>query len=120
MPSQHLWPGDLPDRPTRNFTMTSPKLFDEFETDIGPSKRKRRTSSGVATIQTVWELSGEQVTSLESFYYTTTKGGSESFAGLHPRTGIWAGVMWMGSPTIGQPKGDDTWDVSFEIKVRVP
>lgn len=120
MAAQHQWPGDLPERPTFQFTQKHPKMFDQFETDIGPPKRRRRTSSGTSTISTVWELTGDQVTSLETFYFTTTKGGTESFAMIHPRSGVWSSEMWMDPPVIDAPKGDDHWNVSFDIRVVVP
>lgn len=119
MAATQLWPGGLPDRPTRQFNMQWPQLHEDFQPDIGPPKTRRRTSSGVAKLQTVWELTGEQVTELEDFYLNTLQGGSLSFAGVHPRTGNWSPEMWMGPPNIGEPKGDDQWMVSFELRLKV-
>ena len=114
------WPGTLPARPTYNFSMSLPKLHEDFESDIGPEKRRRRTSVGVEKMSTVWELDGTQVTTLETFYYTTLEGGTLSFDGTHPRTGAAAPVLWMGAPSVGAPKGDDHWDVSFVLSAQVP
>lgn len=81
------WPVDLPSPSLSGYSESPPKMIIASSTDTGPGKVRLRTTAGVRPLQWSFILSAAQVTSLDTFFITTIKGGSLSFTHTDPRTG---------------------------------
>src|SRR5690606_8662050 len=69
------------------FHETVPDNVLRSQTDAGPAKLRRRSTSGVRGLTLAYMLSKAEVAALESFYLDTLAGGIVSFTLAHPRTG---------------------------------
>lgn len=70
------------------FTLEVPNQFIETEMDVGPKKRRRRTTASLEKIScSIW-IEKTDYTTLKNFYDVTLAGGTLPFEFEHPFTGV--------------------------------
>jgi hypothetical protein len=84
--------------------------------DAGPPKVRRRGTSAPRAISLRQLLTTSEVATLETFYYTTTAGGSLSFMWEHPRTGS-SVFMRFTSPPATSYAAPGRWLASYALEV---
>lgn len=86
MPS---WPGSLPQKPLFDTWNESPAdNLVRFQPDVGPEKRRRRTTRGRKVVSCQFLMTGAEVAVLDTFYETTLQDGALAFDWDHPRTDV--------------------------------
>lgn len=81
------WPGTLPSEPLLAWSERFQNLALRSQTDTGPAKLRRRTTSGPRRIALPFALTDAQAAALDTFYHVTTQNGVLRFEWDHPRTG---------------------------------
>jgi len=115
----YIWPLTLPQKPNTNYSESSGVLIIRSPMDAGPAKARRR---GIRPdpMQLTFDMSSEQVNTLESFVKDTLKGVTR-FGFPHPRTEEIVEVRFI-------PQSDgaiysigyllpNRWSVSFQLEV---
>ncbi len=82
-----IWPAGLPQLPLYGWSESLGKTFARFETDAGPAQQRHRYTAAVRKFSMPLALTEAQMDTLDTFYTTTTSGGSLAFDWQHPRTG---------------------------------
>ena len=81
------WPNTLPAYVTESgFNEQFQDQNTESTMDTGPAKTRRRFTKAIRFITCNLNMTAEQVDTFETFFRTTTKGGSLPFDWVHPRT----------------------------------
>lgn len=100
---------------------TAPDVVVRTEMDAGPSKVRRRFTGDKRDFTVELDLRRSEVATFDTFFLTTTKGGSLSFAWKHPRTGSTADFRFL-EPPVYKPQtsrsdGSEWWIVSFKMEL---
>jgi hypothetical protein len=112
MPS---WP-TLPPPAINSFSEQSPDNTIRSSMDKGPDQVRRRTSANVRLISFSLKLTATQTETLDTFYQTSTAGGSLAFDYNHPRTGAAVQARFTQPPTYSDIEGQIyNAEVSLEI-----
>ena len=83
-----VWPGGLPQVVFQGqYQESPPKNSINTQPDVGPAKVRPRFTAGVRRVQFSLPLKASEVETLDVFYVTTLKYGSQPFDWKHPRTG---------------------------------
>jgi len=110
------WPTSLPTYPDDNgFTEGFGALLKISQTDIGPTKVRRLTTSAPKQIKAVYTLTGTQLTTLTSFFLGSISGGADSFYWPHPRTETNVEVVLTSTPQ-GRNVGYDRYTVELDLE----
>ena len=95
------WPTSLPtavDRDGYDETFVDTTIRSEM--DAGEPKMRRRFTAGIQQIAIRLRLTDAQVTTLETFFKTTSASGSLPFNWTHPRTGAAVVMKFRSAPKI--------------------
>lgn len=96
MPS---WPASLPEKPQiEGYRETAPELKLRTKMDAGPPEMRRRFTGGIRLFEFEMILTSAQVSTLDAFHDTDTKGGSLSFSWTFPRTGASCTARFVDEP----------------------
>lgn len=99
----------------------TPEVVVRSEVDVGPAKIRRRFTGDRRTFTIGLDLTRNEVATFDSFFLTTTKGGSLSFAWDLPRTGSLADFRFLGPPAYRpqapRGSGGEWWRVSFDVEM---
>nr|BDD43790.1 hypothetical protein 10 [Spirochaetaceae bacterium] len=81
------WPASLPQKFDQGtFSERMPSGVVKAKTDIGPGKRRRRFTAVPRYLSGSMTLTPSQVSTFDTFYYTSTKAGADEFTWAHPLT----------------------------------
>jgi len=107
------WPDTLPQLWLQGgYQETLPDVMIRTEMDAGPAKSRRRFTVQVTPIKGKMTLTTIQKGYLETFFNTTTAGGSLSFT--FPHDG--AEVLRFTKPPMLAKKAGLMWDADFELE----
>lgn len=112
------WPGGVPEvELAGTFTEEIEDSRAEFNPEVGPPKRRQRTS--VATARLSWEqhLTQTQFAALKTFYETTLLNGTLPFTRTHPSTGSTVTMTFLAPPSRRNVMGADIYRVPFSVRV---
>jgi hypothetical protein len=116
------WPASLPQKPlVDGYEERTPSTLVRTQMDKGPDKVRRRHTAGTRTFAQQLELSGSQVSTLESFIDSDLDGGALQFDWQHPRTG--ANVKFRFVPLDESTLvsystiGDDVYRVQMQLEI---
>ena len=98
------------------FSMTLADNVIQSQPDIGPPKRRRRTTANVIPITRKFLLDGTQYTAFDSFYENDLESGSLPFDWVHPMTGAAVSCAFKSPPKIGPIVGYKVW-VTIEYNI---
>lgn len=97
------WPLDVPQNELLNsYSEKIEQNIIEFAPEVGPAKRRRRSSINAATLTFETLLRAAAVASLRTFYRTTLADGALPFTRRDPRTGGTATFQFQSPPSIRQ------------------
>lgn len=84
-----VWPTGLPQRPLLDgYKEVPPKTSISTQMDVGPPKRRKRTTAGTRRFSVTYMMTKNEVDTLfDPFYLNTTEMGVLPFDIPHPRTG---------------------------------
>ncbi len=87
--------------------------------EVGPPKKRPRSTAAVKPLRVTFDLSRTQVASLQAFYEATLGQGALNFAWTHPRTGAAIEVGFRTPPQIRIAPGShgERWDAVCELEV---
>ena len=106
------WPDTLPQGwLIDGYQETLPDVVQRTEMDAGPAKSRRRFTCQVTPIKARLLLTDTEKGYLETFFNTTTAGGSLSFTYPHDGSDV---LRFVKSPTIS--KSGLHWSVDFELE----
>ena len=110
------WPSTLPQIPLqRGFSESPPDTTIRTKMDAGPAKLRRRFTANVRPINSSFILTKAQIAILDTFYVTTTVGGSASFTWLDPRTKVLKSFRFT-APFEYVLISGDLWTVSLKLE----
>ena len=92
------WPASLPQHQFVGLSIEDDPGVIEFAVDLGPAKRRRRSSKTRRYVRTDIELTGTQLAVFETFYETTLTSGTLSFDWEHPTTDQTAEFRFLAKP----------------------
>ena len=82
------WPVSLPQIPLQSgFSMELPRTVIATEMDAGPKKYRRRYTAGVTKYKVEFVFTATELSTFQTFFNTTTLGGSLAFNFDDPITG---------------------------------
>ena len=81
----YIWPSTIPQKPNTDYSETSGVLVIRTPVDAGPAKMRRR-GKRTETMQVSFDMSTEQVDTLDAFIKNTLR-GTARFGFPHPRLG---------------------------------
>ena len=94
------WPASLPSTPLlQGLSYTPQTQVVRTPMDIGPPKLRRRTSAEVTPFSARLVLTGAQLATLRTFFFTTLAGGALTFTWLEPTTGASVTMQFRGPYT---------------------
>lgn len=100
-----------------------PNVID-FEVDVGPPKRRRRSYIPARRVQFSQVVTSEQLATFLSFYEGNLKSGVLNFTAIDPRTGENTEYQFLGQPSwrdITSNGETSYWRLQFALrKVNVP
>lgn len=115
------WPATLPDNfMAQGYTESPGQNVLETPMEVGPPKRRRRSTAARRPITGKMHMTDAQVEILDAFYEDDCGSGALPFTWTHPRTGA-AATFYFKAQT--PPKyaniGGDEWEVSIELEKAV-
>lgn len=113
------WPTTLPQYVLeQGYSENVPDQTVESQVDTGPAKVRRRFTVNYRPVKATIRCEPSQVSTFETFYYTTLKGGVLSFDWVHPRTRV-ACVMRFRKPVPSiRPIGSgEAVDISMSLEI---
>lgn len=106
------WPSTLPQAwLNEGYQETMPDVMIRTEMDAGPAKSRRRFTAQVTPIKAAMLLTTAEKGYLETFFNTTTAGGSLSFTFPHDGADV---LRFTTAPTFS--KSGVAWAVDFELE----
>lgn len=113
------WPAELPDMPLwRGLSRTRQKNYVDMPTDVGPGKRRRRSTGRSKTFNVTFSFTAAQFEIFDEFYDDETADGSLPFTAEDPATGDDATFYFQSEP-VDAFMANDCIEVSFQI-MRFP
>ena len=80
------WPTTLPAPNQNGYGETPPNNVISWKPDYGLAMLRRRSTAGVRPLSLQYTLTQAEIATLDTFYVTTTLGGTARFNFTHPRT----------------------------------
>lgn len=113
------WPAGLPQRLLlQGASLGVGDGLLETQPDQGPPQSRRRSTSAARPLVGSMMLSDAQMTTFETFFYTTILGGSLPFSFPDPRTGATLLVKFTKANLPGYvPQGGDNYLLSINLSV---
>lgn len=114
-----VWPSTLPQQLLINgASLGVGDGLLEYQPDTGPSQTRRRSSAVMRPLSGSMNLTSAQMTTFETFFYTTILGGSLPFNFPDPRTGATLLVKFtkQGLPAY-TPQGGDNYLLALNMVV---
>lgn len=112
------WPSTLPQRPQSDGYERRPKSsVIAFETEVGPGKRRRRSSVRMMLVSATFRIDGSQLSTFETFFRSTLADGTLVFQWADPVDG--GSYLWQfdkSEPYRVSNKGADIYDVSCRLE----
>lgn len=98
-----VWPASLPQTPLMSYSKQLAETRIRTETETGPAKVRRRYTAGVLRYNGIaFLLTTAQKATLETFFDTTTAGGSLPWEWQLPDTGATREFRFLEPPTFTQ------------------
>lgn len=97
-----VWPPSLPSPLLSQILERTPDLTLRSSVDRGPAKLRLRTLAEVTEFSIGLLLTRAQAATFDTFYRTTTAGGTLPFEWTHPRTGNLIDFRFVGAPQLRQ------------------
>ena len=99
------WPATLQDVANREgFSMQFGEETVTTEMEVGPPKKRRRTTKRIDTFPISIDMTFDEYSTLNTFYDVTLAGGVKTFNFTHPLTQLESEFQFVNPPTIN-PKG---------------
>lgn len=112
------WPGGLPTVPERAGYARRPKpAVIAFGTEVGPGKRRRRSTVRQILVECVLSLSLAQRATFETFFRDTVADGSLPFTMVDPVDG--SSRTWLfdaSEPYVLTPQGATHWRLTLKLE----
>lgn len=99
------WPGTLPSPISDGYQEIFANNVIRTEMDVGIAKIRKRSTAAPVNFQLVYNMTAAQVTTLETFYETTTNFGADTFTMANPRTGTTENFRFVSPPQLSIPTG---------------
>ncbi len=112
-----VWPVSLPLPLSNTLQETPPQSLIRTQMDAGVPKVRRRSTATVRQLSFQVMLSASQVSTLDTFFLTTTLGGSEEFDYTHPRTGAAVTARFTAPPTYADANTGDHFLTTIELEI---
>jgi len=112
------WPATLPqyvDASGYSEKRGNAKL--QTQMDSGPEQMRNLYTAVPVYFSVTTTLTSAQVSTLDEFYYITTKNGTLEFDWIHPRTYSEATMRFFGEPPTIAYKAYDAFTVSFSVEI---
>ena len=93
------YPATLPDPLSGSYQETAPETTIRTRMDAGPDKVRQRFTAAPTKIKFALLLTKSEVSTLDTFFVTTVKGGSLEFDYTHPRTAASVKARFTGTPS---------------------
>lgn len=112
------WPSTLPQRPPlEGFREHPGATVIRTPMEVGPPKHRPRYTHAITLWSMIWELDGDQLTTLQTFYEQTLGHGTVPFDFPHPRTGAVTVVQYAGEPPSYRNISGNLWQVTMRVEV---
>lgn len=111
-----VWPASLPQDVERPYQETLADNTVTTPMEIGPAKKRRRSTAGVSTLSATVQLTTAQTETLQTFFEDTLAGGALRFDWTHPRTQVAAVFRFAKPPQISHVSGPN-WQARLELEV---
>lgn len=112
------WPSTLPQLPLANsFSLQPGNNIIESTVDVGPSKRRARGTVAPNKLSMTYHMTPAQLTDFETFFYTTTNYGLDSFNIPYPTTGTLTAVHFVPSSMPVITPVSSEWTVTITVEV---
>lgn len=112
-----VWPASLPLPLSNTLQETPPQSLIRTQMDGGVPKVRRRSTATVRKLSFQLMLSAAQVSALDTFFVTTTLGGSDSFDYTHPRTSAAVTARFTTPPTYADANTGDHYLTTIELEI---
>lgn len=96
------WPASLEQCPVLGWSESPVSNIVEFQTDVGPPKRRRRSSNAGSNVYAEYKLNHTDLATFWTFYQTTIADGVLSFSISNPRTGAAVTAYFVDAPEVRQ------------------
>lgn len=111
------YPATLPQSPlVRGYSSKRVPNQLNFETDVGPSKSRRRSTATPIVVTENYVLENSEKLILEEFYEVTLKSGTEAFSKTNPETGNTDLYKFRDSPQF--EKVGTLWTTSLSLEIQ--
>ena len=111
------WPATLPQTPLqKSFSESLPDNVIRTKMGVGPTKVRRRYTSGVRPMSFNMKMTSAQVLAFETFFADDTADGALSFDFTHPRTGVTVSMRFVEPPKIAAADNDQ-WMLSMKVEI---
>ncbi len=110
------YPATLPAPLLGTFSESPPDNIIRTSMDTGYAKIRRRTTAKARDLSYSLMLTAAQVTTLDTFYVTTTNSGADEFTYSHPRTGASHKARFTAPPQY-QNVDKDIYSASVSIEI---
>lgn len=110
------FPPSLPPPALGSFTESPADNSISTSMDIGPAKKRRRSTVAPKPMAFTLLLTRAQVATLFTFYETTTFSGVDSFTIEHPRTLATVTARFTAPPSCREREGV-IWDTSISLEI---
>ncbi len=112
------WPGTLPQYvDIRGYKEQRQQGKLETAMDSGPMQMRNLYTATPVNFTVTMTMTNAQLSTLDTFYYTTTKNGTESFTWIHPRTYAGVTMRFKGAPPQKAFKAYDAFTVGFSLEI---
>lgn len=109
------FPASLPNPLINGRKEAPPNLIIRTEMDQGPAKVRKRFTAGVRPLSVSFVLTEAQVSTLDTFFVTTTNGGADAFTMEDPRTDTNESFRFTEPPSY-TPISYNAYDVKLELE----
>lgn len=112
------WPATLPQLMEKTGFQRTPKAsVIEFGTEVGPGKRRRRSTARFKIMSMVFTMTTAQVADFEEFYEDDCEDGSLPFDYIDPIGGASASYRWRtDDPYSVTSLGAGNWSVAINVE----
>ncbi len=113
------WPGTLPGYDQfikESYKEQPPANTIRQSMDVGPPKTRQRSTDGPRPISGDMKMTATQISTLDTFYVTTTNHGADAFDWNHPRTAAAVSMLFAAEPEY-RPISGIYWQVHLELLI---
>ena len=111
-----VWPASLSKKQLlQGYSEKLPNMMLRTDTDHGPAKTRRRFTAAPRNVSFTVLGTSTDASVLDTFFETTTLGGSDSFTMVNPRTGSTDSYRFL-EPPMYAPASHNHWRMSCSIE----